>query len=127
MLETKELPKSLKFPKQTKSSCSTSHYSFFKEKDIFNIDDFAHEVIAQPEIIEKLHQYKQEYENQSAIVIDNRFEISEPACKKQQRSYRRVINLDKKIQIFIAGNHHNIEQGEDERSKFYKVYYKEEE
>lgn len=34
--------------------------------------------------------------------------------------------LDKRIQIIIDGNRQNIEQGEDERGKFYKVYYKEE-
>ena len=77
-------------------------------------------------MIERFHQYKQEYETQSDIVIDNQFEISESACKKQQRSYKWVINLDKKIQIVIAGNRQNVEQGEDERGKFYKVYYKDE-
>lgn len=124
---TKELPKEFEVSKADQIELLNKSLQFFKEKDTFNIDDFAHEVIAQPEVIEKFHQYKQEYENQSDIVIDNRFEISESACKKQQRSYRRVINLDKKIQIFIAGNGQNIEQGEDKRGKFYKVYYKEEE
>ena len=124
---TKELPKEFDVSKADQIELLNKSLQFFKDKDTFNIDDFAHEVIAQPEVIEKFHQYKQEYENQSNIVIDNRFEISESACKKQQRSYRRVINLDKKIQIFIAGNGQNIEQGEDERGKFYKVYYKEEE
>ena len=46
---------------------------------------------------------------------------------KQQRSYKRIINLDKKIQIVIAGNRQNVEQGEDDRGKFYKVYYEDEE
>lgn len=78
-------------------------------------------------MIERFHQYKQEYENQSDIVIDNQFEISDSAYKKLQRSYKRVINLDKKIQIVIAGNRQNVEQGEDDRGKFYKVYYKDEE
>ena len=78
-------------------------------------------------MIERFHQYKQEYEDQSDIVIDNQFKISESACKKQQRSYKHVINLDKKIQIVIAGNRQNIEQGKDDRGKFYKVYYTDEE
>ena len=124
---TKELPKEFEVSKADQIDLLNKSLHFFKEKEIFNINDFAHEVIAQPEVIERFHQYKQEYEDQSDIVIDNQFEISESACKKQQRSYKRVINLDKKIQIVIAGNRQNVEQGEDDRGKFYKVYYTDEE
>ncbi len=123
---TKELPKEFEVSKADQIDLLNKSLHFFKEKETFNINDFAHEVIAQSEVIERFHQYKQEYENQSDIVIDNQFKISESACKKQQRSYKRVINLDKKIQIVIAGNRQNVEQGEDERGKFYKVYYKDE-
>lgn len=122
----KELPKEFEVSKADQIDLLNKSLQFFKEKDTFDIDDFANEVIAQPEVIEKFHQYKQEYEDQSDVVIDNQFAISEAARKKQQRSYKRVINLDKKIQIIIAGNRQNIEQGEDERGKFYKVYYKDE-
>ena len=37
--------------------------------------------------------------------------------KKQQRSYKRIIRLDKKIQIIIDGNRDHVEQGEDEKGK----------
>ena len=123
---TKELPKEFEVSKADQIDLLNKSLDFFKEKETFDINDFAHEVIAQPGVIERFYQYKQEYETQSDIVIDNQFEISESACKKQQRSYKRVINLDKKIQIIIAGNRQNVEQGEDERGKFYKVYYKDE-
>lgn len=124
---TKELPKEFEVSKADQIDLLNKSLHFFKEKETFDINAFAHEVIAQPEVIERFHQYKQKYEDQSDIVIDNQFEISESACKKQQRSYKRVINLDKKIQIVIAGNRQNVEQGEDDRGKFYKVYYKDEE
>ena len=123
---TKELPKEFEVSKADQIDLLNKSLYFFKEKETFDINDFAHEIIAQPEVIERFHQYKQEYEDLCDIVIDNQFEISESACKKQQRSYKRVINLDKKIQIVIAGNRQNVEQGEDERGKFYKVYYKDE-
>ena len=99
---------------------------FFKEKDTFDIEEFANEVIEQPEVIEKFHQYKRAYEEESQIAIDDQFTISESARKKQQRSYKRVIRLDQKIQIIIDGNRENVEQGEDERGKIYKVYYRQE-
>ena len=123
----KELPKEFEVSKADQIDLLNKSLHFFKEKETFNINDFSHEVIAQSEVIERFHQYKQEYEDQSDIVIDNQFKISESACKKQQRSYKRVINLDKKIQIVIAGNRQNIEQGKDDRGKFYKVYYTDEE
>ena len=99
---------------------------FFKEKDTFDIEDFANEVIEQPEVIDSFHNFKRNYESENDIVIDDSFAISNYAFKKQQRSYKRIINLDKKIQIIINGNRQNVEQGEDERGKFYKVYYSEE-
>ena len=71
--------------------------------------------------IEKFHQYKREYEEESQIAIDDQFTISESARKKQQRAYKRVIRLDRKIQIIIDGNRENVEQGEDEKGKLYKI------
>ena len=76
---------------------------FFKEKDTFDMEDFANEVIEQPEVIESFHNFKRNYESENDIVIDDSFSISSNAFKKQQRSYKRIINLDKKIQIIITG------------------------
>ena len=70
--------------------------------------------------------YKQRCEDETGISIDNQFPVSEAARKKQQRSFRRVIHLDKKIKIVIDGNTQNIEQGTDTKGKFYTLYYTEE-
>ena len=110
----------------TKAFPNNKSLLFFKEKDTFDIEKFANEVIEQPEVIEKFHQYKRAYEEECQIAIDDQFTISESARKKQQRSYKRVIRLDQKIQIIIDGNRENVEQGEDEKGKFYKVYYRQE-
>lgn len=123
---TKELPNEFEVTKADQIDLLNKSLQFFKEKDTFDIDEFAEEVIEQPEVIEKFHQYKQEFEEESQIVIDDQFTISESARKKQQRSYKRIIRLDQKIQIIIDGNRDHVEQGEDERGKFYKVYYEKE-
>ena len=99
---------------------------FLRIKDTFDIDDFTNEVMTDPETIEKFRQYKQRCEDESGTSINNSFSISETARKKQQRSFKRVIQLDKKIKIVIDGNSQNIEQGTDKKGKFYKVYYNEE-
>ena len=124
---TKELPKEFEVSKADQIDLLNKSLKFFKEKDTFDIEDFANEVIEQPEVIESFHNFKRNYESENDIVIDDSFSISSNAFKKQQRSYKRIINLDKKIQIIINGNRQNVEQGEDERGKFYKVYYSMEE
>jgi hypothetical protein len=124
---TMELPKEFEVSKADQIDLLNKSLKFFKEKDKFDIEDFANEVIEQPEVIESFHNFKRNYESENDIVIDDTFAISNYAFKKQQRSYKRIINLDKKIQIIINGNRQNVEQGEDERGKYYKVYYSEEE
>ena len=124
---TQELPKSFEVTKADQIELLNKSLSFFKENETFDMEEFAQQVIEQPEVIESFHEYKRNYESENDISIDDSFAISNYAFKKQQRSYKRVINLDKKIQIIINGNRDHIEQGEDERGKYYKVYYKEEE
>jgi len=124
---TKELPKEFEVSKADQIDLLNKSLQFFKEKDTFDLEEFAHEVIEQPEVIESFHNFKRNYESENDISIDDSFTISNYAFKKQQRSYKRVINLDKKIQIIINGNRDHVEQGEDEKGKFYKVYYNSEE
>ena len=120
---TKELPKEFEVSKADQIDLLNKSLQFFKEKDTFDMEEFANEVIEQPEVIESFHNFKRNYESENDISIDDSFTISNYAFKKQQRSYKRVINLDKKIQIIINGNRDQVEQGEDEKGKFYKVYY----
>ena len=123
---TQELPKEGKFSKTDQIDILNKSLDFFKDKDEFDIDDFTDEVMTEPETIEKFRQYRQRYEDETGISIDDNFPVSEAARKKQQRSFRRVIQLDKKIKIVIDGNTQNIEQGTDTKGKFYKLYYTEE-
>lgn len=124
---TKELPKEFEVPKADQIDLLNRSLQFFKEKDTFDIEDFANEVIEQPEAIESFKNYKKAFEEERAMEIDDSFAISQHAFKKQQRSYKRIIRLDKKIQIIIDGNRDHVEQGEDEKGKYYKVYYNTEE
>ena len=124
---TKALPEQFEVSKADQIDLLNRSLDFFKEKETFDIEEFANEVIEQPEVIESFHNFKRNYESENDIIIDDNFAISNYAFKKQQRSYKRVIRLDRKIQIIIDGNRDNVEQGEDERGKYYKVYYNDEE
>lgn len=99
---------------------------FFKEKESFTIDEFNEEVIQQPEIIQHFQEYKDRFAADNQIEFPQNFDISESAVKKQSRGFRSVIKLDKNFHIYVHGNQNLLEQGEDEKGKFYKVYYKEE-
>ena len=123
---TKALPEQFEVSKADQIDLLNRSLEFFKENDTFEMEEFANEVIEQPEVIESFRQYKRSYEEENDVVIDDSFDISDYAFRRQQRSYKRVIRLDRKIQIIIDGNRDNVEQGEDERGKYYKVYYQEE-
>ena len=100
--------------------------TFFKQNDHFDMEDFARDVIGQPEVIDSFKQYRTHYEEEHDVQLPDTFGISEGAVKKQARSYRSVIKLDKNFHIYVHGDRKLIEQGEDEKGKYYKVYYNEE-
>lgn len=99
---------------------------FFKENESFDLEQFAEKVIEQPQIIESFSQYKTSFEENNNVEISDSFSISNNAVKKQIRSLKNVIKLDKNFDIHIHGSRELIEQGVDVKGKYYKVYYKEE-
>lgn len=124
---TKELPQNFEVSKADQITILNKATQFLKEKDIFNMEQFMHEVISQPKVIESFNHYTRIYQEERDLEIANTFSISDSAVRKQQHTLKNVIRLDKKIQIIIDGNQESIEQGQDAKGKFYKVYYQEEE
>lgn len=123
---TKKLSQMGNLSKADQVTLLNKSLEYFKENKSFNITDFEDKVISHQDIIEQFREYKEEYESARDISIDNDFQLSETAIKKQQRSYRRAINLDKKIQIIINGYTDRIEKGSDSKGTYYKIYYNEE-
>ena len=121
-----ELPQHIDISTPDQADLLKKSITFFKEKDNFNIEEFNNEVIEQPEIIAKFNQYKSEYAKDFEMDFEDNFAISESAVKKQARIFKSVIKLDKNFHIYIHGDRNLIEQGEDKKGKFYKVYYQEE-
>ncbi|MDR0799188.1 MAG: nucleoid-associated protein [Dysgonamonadaceae bacterium] len=121
-----ELPQQFKVSGADQADLINKAVKFLKDKDNFNLEEFANEVIGQPDIIEKFNQYKSVYAQEYAVDIADNFTISESAVKKQTRALKSVIKLDKNFDIYIHGDRNLIEQGRDEKGKFYKIYYQEE-
>lgn len=120
-----ELPQ-LEVPKVDQVDFLNKSVKFFKENDNFNLSEFTNKVIRQPEIIKSFNQYKSSFQKDFDVEIADEFSISESAVKKQVRSLKSIIKLDKNFDILIHGNRNLIEQGVDEKGKYYKVYYQEE-
>ena len=124
----KELPfaEDVKVSRADQADLLNKSVQFFKEKETFDMDSFTKEVIQEPKLIEYFHQYKDNYEEENDIELSENFNISAPALKKQSRRFKSVIKLDKNFHIYVHGNTDMMEQGQDAKGKFYKVYYNEE-
>lgn len=123
---TKELPQKFEVSKADQADLLNKSVQFFKENENFNLESFSAEVFEQPDVIESFHQYKDKYQQDNNIELPDEFDISNSAVKKQARAFKSIIKLDKNFHIYVHGDRRLIEQGEDEKGKFYKVYYKEE-
>lgn len=102
---------------------------FFKDKENFNMEEFSQEVMRQPEIIDSFKNYKASFEKDRDMQLQEDFDISEAAVKKQARILKSVIKLDKNFHIYVHGKKELIKQGFDPDSgmNYYQLYYKVEE
>lgn len=123
---SKELPKTFDVSKADQADLLNKTAQFFKDKDNFDMDKFTQEVISQPDVIDSFLRYKESYQQDRDIDIADNFNISDTAVKKQVKAFKSVIKLDKNFHIYIHGDRQLIEQGEDNKGKYYKVYYSEE-
>lgn len=101
---------------------------FFKEHSDFKVDNFAEEVMVQPELVDKFTHYKKQFEHEQDIKVPDEFMISENAVKKQAKVFKSVIKLDKNFHIYVHGNREFITRGVDEKTglNYYQVFFKEE-
>ena len=101
--------------------------NYFKEEKQFDENTFAELVFDDPQVIQSFNRYKDEYVDAHQVQLVPQFEISVPAVKKYQRSFRSVIKLDKNFHIYIHGDKSKIEKGSDHTGrKFYKLFFDQE-
>jgi hypothetical protein len=101
---------------------------YFSKNNEIDSAEFASTVLEQPDIVESFNSYKQEYQKDFSVEIEDRFEVSKPAVKQGKKFFKSVLKLDKNFHIYVHGNKELIEHGfDDERGmKFYKVFYNQE-
>lgn len=123
-----KLPEEFEIDRADQADLLNKSVQYLKEKETFDLNEYAEEVMQEPQIIDSFKNYKQEFVNDYDLNISDSFEISGAAFKKQARRMRSVIKLDKNFHIYVHGNREYIQKGYDEESgmHYYKVFFKEE-
>ena len=123
---TKQLPQEFETTKADQADFLNKSINFFKEKETFDYEEFTKEVLEDPNVIESFGNFKSDYEQEMQVSISEDFAISEAAVKKQSRGFKSVIKLDKNFHIYVHGDRKMIETGQDEKGKYYRLYFEEE-
>lgn len=98
-----------------------------KEESV-NIDTFAEQVFETPELISEFKQYKESYQKERDIEIDDTFTTASTAIKHRATGTMTTIKLDKNFDINIRGGEQYIERGYDldRDMSYYKFFFREE-
>lgn len=119
-----KMPEEFEVSKVDQVDLLNSTMKFFKESDNFELNDFTDKVLIQDELKQSFEDYKKRFEDVYEVEVNDHFEISKNAVKKQARFFKSIIKLDKNFHIYVHGNRQMIEQGIDEEGKkYYKLYY----
>lgn len=102
---------------------------YFKENQEFDADDFKATIFPEYEQQQEFMNFREDYASAYNIPLENRFDISKQAVKKEAKVLKSVIKLDKNFHIYVHGRRDLIERGydEDKGKKYYKVYFDSEE
>lgn len=93
-----------------------------------SMDTFAEQVFKEPELVSEFKQYKETYQKERGIEIDDRFETASKALKRKGIGTMTTLKLDKNFDISIHGGEQYIKRGYDEKRKmyFYQLFFNEE-
>jgi hypothetical protein len=102
---------------------------YFKDNDYFEVGDFAETLFQEPEQQEAFREFRDEYSRAYAAPLEDKFDISNQAVKKENKVFKSVLKLDKNFHIYVHGRRDLIERGFDDEKgkKFYKVFFDDEE
>ena len=124
---TKQLTEDFEVSRADQIDFLNRSVNYFKHNETFEKEDFVDAVFQDKGIIESFNTFDETYRKENDIEMNDSFEISAMAVKKQARIFKSVLKLDKNFHIYIHGDRELIEQGTDEDGrKFYKIYFDEE-
>ncbi len=123
---TKQLPQEFEVSKVDQADFLNKTINFFQEKDQFKNDDFNKEVFEDESVIESFNNFKTDYEQDMQINVSEEYSIDSAAVKKEKRKFKTVIKLDKNFEVTITGDRGKLEQGQNDKGKYYILYFENE-
>jgi len=123
-----QMPEEFVVEKTAQIDMLNKSVEFFKKHEQFDFKEFSTEVMQEPLLMKSFERYKGDYEQQNQMTVEERFDISDLAVKKNAKVFKSILKLDKNFHIYIHGNRELIEKGYDEAAKmnYYKIYFREE-
>jgi len=105
-----------------------SSVKYFNNNETFNEEEYANEIFKDDNIAQGFQEFRQSYQEANEMPAAEEFDISAQAVKKQSRSLKSVLKLDKNFHVYVHGDRQLIEKGYDEMKgkSFYKIYFDEE-
>ncbi len=124
---TEKLSEDFEVSKADKIDLLNRSVAYFKSHETFDKNDFEQEVFQDKNMIKSFQDFDTIYREENEIELDDNFDISTQAVKKQARMFKSVLKLDKNFHIYIHGDRELIEKGvEQDGRKFYKIYFDQE-
>jgi hypothetical protein len=124
---TQKLTEDFEVSKADQIDLLNKSVDYFKKNGEFDKSDFEEKVFQDDKLISSFRNFDEAYRLENQVELDDNFEISSQAVKKQARSFKSILKLDKNFHIYIHGDRELIERGVDEAGrKYYKIFYKEE-
>ncbi|MFM2286640.1 MAG: hypothetical protein RLZZ543_2137 [Bacteroidota bacterium] len=120
-----ELPENFEVNPAEQIALLNRSSKFFKEKQQFDFDNFAEEVMQQPEVVSAFRKFTETYSEDPEHSITEQFDINAAAVKKHAGMFKSVLKLDKNFHIYVHGNRQLIERGYDDEKgmNYYKVFF----
>ncbi len=121
----KQIPQEYEVTKAQQADYLNRSLEFFRNNKQFDEQQFKSEVFQDEELITSFNGYKNEYQDNHAVDLNNGFDISESAVRRTARVFKSVIKLDKNFHVYVHGDRDLIERGYDEAlgKHYYKIYF----
>ena len=125
---TEEYPDKFEVAKSEQIELVERSMEYFKTNEQFDLQEFTKEVIVHEEVIDTFMAYKDNYEKSREFETPENFDIHLAAVKKQSKSFKSILKLDKNFHVYIHGRMDLLEKGFDDMSGkyYYKLYFDEE-
>jgi hypothetical protein len=94
--------------------------------DGFKVDEFITHQLVDAEHQDNYKASLQVYVSDNDVQLQDQFAVDKTALQFQRKKFRSIIKLDKNFHIYVHSNEDLIERGTDDKGKFYKVYFTDE-